>query len=82
MRHCQVMREKAILRLDTGEELRVELDPEDLEHNEIVVWRAAENGASDRSDLIAVIDQHLATARRHAAGTTDRLLQADRTRPY
>lgn len=32
--------------------------------------------------LIAVIDAHLATATRHPAGTTDRLLAADRDRPY
>jgi hypothetical protein len=80
------MREKATLRLDDdGDELRVELDREDLDHEEIVVRRvrrAADNGANDASDLIAVIDEHLASAERHPAGTTDRLLEADRQRPY
>jgi len=33
-------------------------------------------------DLPAKIDAHLATATRHPAGTTDRLLAADRERPY
>jgi uncharacterized protein (DUF1778 family) len=36
----------------------------------------------DRRDLIAAIDTHLATATRHSAGTTDRLLAADRNRPW
>jgi len=35
-----------------------------------------------RRDLIATIDAHLATARRHPGGTTDRLLAPDRERPY
>jgi hypothetical protein len=46
------------------------------------VRRAADNGANDAGDLIAVIDEHLATAERHPAGATDRLLEADRQRPY
>jgi len=77
------MREKATLKLDNGAELRVELDSEDLDHEEIVVRRASDNGGeTDGGGLIAVIDEHLATAKRHPAGTTDRLLQADRERPY
>jgi hypothetical protein len=76
------MREKATLKLDNGAELRVELDSEDLDHEEIVVRRASENGAQADDDLIAVIDEHLKTAKRHPAGTIDRLLQADRERPY
>jgi hypothetical protein len=77
------MREKATLKLDNGDELRVELDSEDLDHDEIVVRRASDNGgATVGSGLIAVLDEHLATAKRHPAGTTDRLLQADRERPY
>ena len=35
-----------------------------------------------RSDFLARIDAHLATATRHPAGTTDRLRAADRERPY
>lgn len=76
------MREKATLRLDNGEELRVELDRADLDHDEIVVRRADASGASDRGGLIAVIDEHLATAARREAGTADRLLEGDRKRPY
>jgi len=76
------MREMATLKLDNGEELRVELDREELDHEEIVVRRAADNGANDDGGLIAVIDEHLATAERRPAGTTDRLLEADRQRPY
>jgi hypothetical protein len=77
------MREKATLKLDNGAELRVELDSEDLDREEIVVRRASDNGgATAGAGLIAVIDEHLATAKRHPAGTTDRLLRADRERPY
>jgi len=75
------MREKATLKLDNGAELRVELDSEDLDHEEIVVRRASDNGAEAGGGLIAVIDEHLATAKRHPAGTTDQLLEADRERP-
>lgn len=82
MRHFAGMREKATLKLDGGEELRVEVDREDLDRDEIVVRRASTNGAPAADDLIAVIDDHLATAKRRPAGTTDRLLQADRERPY
>jgi len=35
-----------------------------------------------RHDLLAKIDAHLARATRHPAGTTDRLLAADRERPF
>ncbi len=76
------MREKATLKLDSGGELRVEVDREDLDRDEIVVRRASANGSPGAGDLIAVIDEHLATAKRHPAGTTDRLLRADRERPY
>lgn len=76
------MREKATLRLDGGEELRVEVDRDDLGGDEIVVRRAADNGAPADGELIAVIDEHLANVQRRPAGTTDRLLKADRERPY
>jgi hypothetical protein len=75
------MREGATLKLDSGEEVRVDVDREDLEHEEIVVRRTAEPTPS-RENLLAWIDQHLATAKQHPAGTTDRYLQADRERPY
>ena len=82
MRHFAGMREKATPKLDAGEELRVEVDREDLDHDEIVVRRAPDDGARTAGDLVAVIDEQLATATRHPAGATDRLLQADRERPY
>ncbi len=82
MRPWAGMREKATLKLDGGEELRVEVDREDLKRDEIVVRRAPGNGAPAAGNLIADIDEHLAIATRHPAGTTDRLLQADRERPY
>lgn len=76
------MREPATLKLDRGDELRVEVDSEDLSGDEIVVRRTKDDGGPARADWLAVIDRHLATAKRHPAGTTDRLLQADRERPY
>jgi hypothetical protein len=76
------MREPATLKLDRGDELRVEVDSEDLDGEEIVVRRAVGDGTAAQADWLAVIDRHLATAKRHPAGTTDRLLDADRQRPY
>jgi hypothetical protein len=76
------MRKLATLRMDTGREVRVEVVREDAEHNEIVVRRTAERGTAPTRDLIAVIDAQLPKAVRHPAGTTDRLLAADRDRPY
>jgi hypothetical protein len=76
------MRERATLKLDRGDELRVEVDSDDLDGVEIVVRRAVAEGPPKLADRLAVIDRHLATAKRHPAGTTDRLLEADRQRPY
>lgn len=76
------MRKLATLRMDTGREVRVEVVREDAEHDEIVVRRTAERGAAPARDLIAVIDAHLPNAAGHPSGTTDRLLAADRDRPY
>jgi hypothetical protein len=64
--------------MDTGREVRVEVVREDAEHDEIVVRRTAERGTTPKRDLIAVIDAHLPRAARHSAGTTERLLAADR----
>ena len=75
------MREGATLKLDSGEEVRVDVDRDDLEREEIVVRRTAEQTPS-REHLLAWIDRHLATAKRHPAGTTDRFREADRERPY
>ncbi len=75
------MREPATLKLDAGEEVRVEVDREDLDHDAIVVHRA-EVTSRDRSQLLKVIDEHLAHSTPSAAGATDRLRQADHERPY
>jgi hypothetical protein len=76
------MREPATLKLDRGDEVRVEVDSKDLDGDEIVVRRTKDDGNAAREDWLAVIDRHLASAKRHPAGTTDRLLEADRQRPY
>ncbi len=76
------MRELATLRMDTGREVRVEVVREEADGEEIVVRRAPRERPAPKRDLIAVIDAHLATAKRHPAGTTDRLRAADRDRPY
>ena len=76
------MRERAILKLDAGDELRVEVERDELSRDEIVVRRASDNGSAAADGLLAVIDEHLATAEPHLAGTTDRLLSTDRERPY
>ena len=76
------MRERATLRLDAGDELRVEVERDDLVREEIVVRRAVENVSAARDGLLVAIDEHLASAEPHAAGTADRLLAADRQRPY
>jgi hypothetical protein len=77
----QAMREAATLKLDSGEELRVDVEREDLDRDEIVV-RRVETGESQRERMLAVVDEIIAKAKPHPAGTTDRLLQADRERPY
>jgi hypothetical protein len=74
------MREPATLKLDAGEEVRVEVDREDLGHDAIVVHRA-DVASRDRRRLLKVIDDHLAHSTPSPAGTTDRLRQADRERP-
>ncbi len=82
MRHFVVMRERATLKLDSGDEVRVVVDRDDLVHDEIVVRRADNGSSVAPSGLLGIIDEHLASAARHPAGTTDRLLSADRRRPY
>lgn len=76
------MREAATLRLDSGDEVRVEVDRADLDRDEILVRRASATEPSEQVALLTAIDAHLATATPHAAGTTDRLLEDDRERPY
>jgi hypothetical protein len=73
------MREGAILKLDSGEELRVDLDRDDLYRDEIVVRRSSTEGAP-LTDRLAVLDRVIADAVPRPAGTTDRLLVEDRER--
>lgn len=65
------------MRLDSGTELRVDVETDDLNGNEIVVRRSAE-GAQPLADRLAVLDDIIATGRRHPAGTTDAWLAHDR----
>jgi hypothetical protein len=82
MRDCVAMRERATLKLDSGDELRVVIDRDDLAHDGIVVRRADNGSSAAPSGLLGIVDEHLASAARNPAGTTDRLLSADRLRPY
>jgi hypothetical protein len=75
------MVERATLRLDSGDEVRVEVDRDALSGPEIVVRRTDGPAIAPRG-LLHVIDEHLAGAEPHPKGTTDRLLAADRERPY
>jgi hypothetical protein len=75
------MRTRAILKLEDGAELPVELERDDLDQEEILVRRTTDARPPTR-DLIEWANQHLATAEKHPAGTTDRWLAADRDRPY
>jgi hypothetical protein len=68
--------------MDGGRELRVEVLREDVGRDEILVRRMGTERPDGERNLVAIVDAHLAGARRHAAGTTDRLLAADRDRPY
>lgn len=72
---------QATLKLDDGDELRVELERDDLEREEILVRRTADAQPATR-DWADWASQHLATAEKHPAGTTDRFLAADPDRPY
>ncbi len=74
------MRELATLKLDTGDELRVEVERDDLVGPDIVVRRAS--GDAQANGLLAAVADHLRVAAPHPAGSTDRLLEADRERPY
>jgi hypothetical protein len=73
------MLERATSRLDTGDEVPVEVVREDTDRDEIVVRRTgtARNAAPPRN-LVAAVDAHLASATPHPAGSTDRALALDR----
>jgi hypothetical protein len=76
------MRERATLRLDSGGEIRVELERDELDRNEIVVCRTEHQEPPENGGLLSLVDRHLASAAPHPAGTTDRLREADRDRPF
>jgi hypothetical protein len=76
-RAALAMREGATLKLDRGEELRVNVGRDDLEQDEIVVRRSAE-GTQPLADRLAVLDDIIATGRAHPARTTDAWLAHDR----
>lgn len=78
------MVEQATLKLDSGDELRVEVERDDLKRDEIVVRRKGQPRHPPRRNLLEVVDDLLAdpNTKSHPAGTTDRLLAADRDRPY
>ena len=73
------MREGATLKLDSGEELRVNIDRDDLDRDEIVVRRSGAD-APALAHRLTVVDSIIAAADPHPAGTTDRLLADDRAR--
>jgi hypothetical protein len=73
------MREGARLKLDSGEEVRVDVDPEDLNRDEIVLRRFG-TGPRPLKARLAVPDEIIATASPLPAGTTDRWLVVDSER--
>ena len=75
------MREHASLHLTDGREIPVEIDTDDLDQVDIVVHKL-EGTKHANGSFLDVIDEHLSTATPHPAGTTDRLLAEDRSRPY
>lgn len=75
------MPEPATLRLDSGDEVRVAVEREELDRDEITV-RRIDVATPTNEELLRLIDEHLATAKPHPAGTTDRLIEADRERTY
>lgn len=78
------MVEQATLKLDSGDELRVEVERDDLKRDEIVVRRKGRPRHPPQRNLVEVVDELLTdrNTKSHPAGTTDRLLAADRDRPY
>lgn len=62
------MRERATLRLDAGDELRVEVDRDDPDRSEIVVRRTEEPPPDNGLGLLSAIDAHLADAAPRPAG--------------
>jgi hypothetical protein len=75
------MREGATLKLDSGAEIRVDVDPGDLDGEEITLRRLG-TGPQPLSVRLATLDRIIAEAVPHPVGTTDRWLAADRARTY
>lgn len=74
------MADRGTLRLDSGREVRVEVAKTKRDGDEMLVRAIPDPPPAPTADLLTIIDAHLATAAPHAAGTTDRLLAADRDR--
>ena len=75
------MRELATLTLDSGEVLRVDVEPQDLARDEFLV-RVVAASPKTHAERLAIIDAIIASAEPRPAGTTDAAAEADRIRPY
>jgi len=75
------MRQCATLMLDSGEILRVDVEPEDLARDEFLV-RVVAASPKTHAERLAIIDAIIASAEPRPAGTTDAAVETDRIRPY
>ena len=75
------MRALATLTLDSGEVLRVEVEPEDLARDEFLV-RVVAASPKTHAERLAIVDAIIASAEPRPAGTTDAAVEANRIRPY
>lgn len=75
------MRQCATLMLDSGEILRVDVEPEDLARDEFLV-RVVGASPKTHAERLAIIDAIIASAEPRPAGATDAAVEADRIRPY
>lgn len=75
------MRELATLTLDSGEVLRVDVEPEDLARDEFLV-RVVVASPKTHAERLAIIDEIIASGEPRPAGTTDTAVEADRIRLY
>jgi hypothetical protein len=72
------MRELATLTLDSGEVLRVDVEPEDLVRDEFLV-RVVATSPKTHAERLAIVDEIIASAEPRPAGTTDACTLADKT---